>query len=606
MQNTIDIFYAIMAVFGTLLTYDIAFTILGLIAPSKKFKKSNTQYKYAVLIPARNEEKSIPLLLDSLKKQDYPADKLSVFVVAHNCTDNTAEIARNYGATVYEYDNSKERSKGFALKYLVKKIKEDNKDGIYSFDGYFLIDADVVVETNYITEMNNAFDNKRYDFYTSYVSAKNADASLSAGLRGMSSYRMNLIHYRPKSILGISPGSLGMCWLVKNYMLHDGYKSVGFADDIEFSLDAFSKGYRSTFVASAIFYTEVPGTYNSFLKQHIRWVQSTLFAFLKYFIFAIGGMFIPRDWRAKKEKREKIKRPKQNFFMTLLEQIQKRISCLDIFINALPIPFLAFITFALFPISLLIFAGATGNITGVNQYLLQILYIFLANYLASFISFVLCFVRERKYIRSSPKILLNVFIWPLIEYLLVFVNFAAYFMPHKWWVMKRNDKKKIEDIQEIPVIADFGGTKNKSKYISVCVSITVFGVLFSIFGVCLILRRALSLFEFLSYMEYHTIILMLFLGLFTTCFGIWKLFKLSNKGLLKSARFKKNMALFGFILLTLVGLALSILGMVFTISTLQKINNNLDVGYPIAIPFTISGILIASFGMWKLIADKVK
>lgn len=56
----------------------------------------------AVLICARNEEKVIGNLIDSLNKQNYPKDKIHIFVVAHNCTDNTAEVSAAHGAVVFE------------------------------------------------------------------------------------------------------------------------------------------------------------------------------------------------------------------------------------------------------------------------------------------------------------------------------------------------------------------------------------------------------------------------------------------------------------------------------------------------------------------------
>ena len=67
---------------------------------TRKFKPAKKKHKYGILIAARNEKAVIGNLLDSINKQDYPKDKLTVFVVADNCTDNTAEIARKHGAKV--------------------------------------------------------------------------------------------------------------------------------------------------------------------------------------------------------------------------------------------------------------------------------------------------------------------------------------------------------------------------------------------------------------------------------------------------------------------------------------------------------------------------
>ena len=61
-------------------------------------------------------------LIDSIHKQDYPSDLYTIFVVADNCTDDTAEIARKKGAIVYERFDDVHKTKGFALEFLVNNI----------------------------------------------------------------------------------------------------------------------------------------------------------------------------------------------------------------------------------------------------------------------------------------------------------------------------------------------------------------------------------------------------------------------------------------------------------------------------------------------------
>ena len=78
-------------------------------------------------------------MINSIRKNNYPQDKLHIFVIAHNCNDNTAEIARKSGATVYEYNNPEERTKGYALKHLFECIIRDY--GVENFDGFFVFDA---------------------------------------------------------------------------------------------------------------------------------------------------------------------------------------------------------------------------------------------------------------------------------------------------------------------------------------------------------------------------------------------------------------------------------------------------------------------------------
>jgi glycosyltransferase involved in cell wall biosynthesis len=106
--------------------YLTVYFIIGLFF-TRKFKPAKNNHKYGICIAARNEEKVIGNLLDSIHKQDYPSELLTVFVVADNCTDKTAEIARSKGAIVYERFDDKHKTKGYALEFLFDRIEEDYK-----------------------------------------------------------------------------------------------------------------------------------------------------------------------------------------------------------------------------------------------------------------------------------------------------------------------------------------------------------------------------------------------------------------------------------------------------------------------------------------------
>ena len=102
-------------IFAVVYAYRSIFVVVGLFK-TKVFAKTERQHKYAVLIPARNEETVIGNLLDSIAAQDYPAELISVFVVADNCDDKTAQIAREKGALCYERFDNEHRTKGFAYR----------------------------------------------------------------------------------------------------------------------------------------------------------------------------------------------------------------------------------------------------------------------------------------------------------------------------------------------------------------------------------------------------------------------------------------------------------------------------------------------------------
>src|SRR5262245_11617787 len=97
------------------------------------------RFRFAVLIPAHNEELLLPRLLRSLAALQYPPDLFDVHVVADNCSDHTAAVAANAGATVHErLSDEMARGKGFALRWLLERLR-CQKPG---YDAYVVLDAD--------------------------------------------------------------------------------------------------------------------------------------------------------------------------------------------------------------------------------------------------------------------------------------------------------------------------------------------------------------------------------------------------------------------------------------------------------------------------------
>ena len=202
MQLIIKICGIIGTVITVLMAYKAIFFIVGFFR-CRKFKPTDRKHEYAICVAARNEEKVIGNFLESVANSDYPLDKLTVFVVADNCTDSTAQIVRDFQkeglkVVVYEHNNPEERTKGFALKYLFEKIGEDY--GRESFEGYFVFDADNVVRANYFTKMNEAFDEGN-KIITSFRNSKNINQNWISFSYAMHWLRTCLTENRAKGVL---------------------------------------------------------------------------------------------------------------------------------------------------------------------------------------------------------------------------------------------------------------------------------------------------------------------------------------------------------------------------------------------------------------------
>ena len=119
--------------------YQIVYLFLPLIKKSRPHTAPRL-HRYAILIAARNEEAVLPHLLESIRNQDYPPELITTYVVADNCTDRTAEVARKAGARVFSRFSRTEIGKGYALNFLLNQI--DHNDDLDSFDAFLIFDAD--------------------------------------------------------------------------------------------------------------------------------------------------------------------------------------------------------------------------------------------------------------------------------------------------------------------------------------------------------------------------------------------------------------------------------------------------------------------------------
>ncbi len=268
------IFTIIVALLSLPAIHFTLFAIVGVFA-YKKYPKAQKERKFGIVISARNEEKVIFNLVESIKKNKYPQDLLTVFVVAHNCDDNTAENARKAGAVVYEYNNDKERMKGYALKHLFKCIERDY--GILSFDGFVFFDADNILAENYIAKMNDAFE--YYDekcVIIGYRNSKNFAQNIISGMYGVSFACYNVMECRGRTLCNCSGRVSGTGFLASSQVMKDGWNYVTITEDLEFTADQIMRGTKIRYCEEAVFYDEQPTSVKVMLRQRLRWAKGSL------------------------------------------------------------------------------------------------------------------------------------------------------------------------------------------------------------------------------------------------------------------------------------------------------------------------------------------
>lgn len=267
--TTVNIIVALFSLFFS------SYWIIGFFF-TRKFDPAKKQHKYAVCIAARNEQAVIGNLLDSIAKQDYPSELVDVFVVADNCTDSTAEVARSKGAVCYERFNDRDKTKGFALQYLFECIRRDY--GIETYEGYFIFDADNLLKQDYITRMNESFDSG-LKIITSYRNTKNFDENWIASTYALHWLRSIRKNHRTRSVLRLATNIQGTGFLFSNIFVKDGWNWTSLTEDRAFTVEAIARGYEISYNDRAMFYDEQPTSVRIALRQRLRWSRGHLLAF---------------------------------------------------------------------------------------------------------------------------------------------------------------------------------------------------------------------------------------------------------------------------------------------------------------------------------------
>lgn len=272
--------FIMLLVFTLCYCYQFGYVLVRFFKKQKTFTATKL-HKYAVLISARNEGAVIGELLESLHRQNYPQELLDVYVVADNCTDNTAQIAEDHGAIVYERFDRKLVGKGYALNYLFGKIYA--RSGLEAYDGYFVFDADNVLDENYVREMNKVFDNG-YEIVTSYRNSKNYGSNwISAGY-ALWFLRESKYLNGARMQCGTSCAISGTGFLVANRIIREnnGWKHHLLTEDIEFSTDNIIQGRVIGYCEQAVLYDEQPTDFHESWNQRLRWTKGFYQVFANY------------------------------------------------------------------------------------------------------------------------------------------------------------------------------------------------------------------------------------------------------------------------------------------------------------------------------------
>ena len=401
MGGTLDtIIECILRIFVFLYLYQTIYLLVGLFCKPKRFTAKN-QHRYGVLISARNESAVIAHLIESIKIRIILRN-WSMFLLLRITVRIIRRKLQGWRELLFLSGLiRKKRVKGYALNYLLGRIKQQY--GPEYYEGFFIFDADNVLEKDYITQMNTVFDNG-YLLVTSYRNSKNySDNWITSGY-GLWFLREARYLNNARMILGSSCLVSGTGFLVHKDIIkrNNGWNCFLLTEDIQFSTENIIRGDRIGYCADAMFYDEQPVRFIDSWNQRLRWSKGFYQVFFRYGRDLVKKIFI--DFK---------------------------FSCYDMFMTLLP-GLLVTAAIILAGISALIVGDGNGKV--VMDVLMSLcMYSIVASYISFFIMGLITTLSEWNRIYCSPqKKIMYLFTFPLFMFTYLPISIVAVFKKINW------------------------------------------------------------------------------------------------------------------------------------------------------------------------------
>ncbi len=248
--------------------------------PQKRIEY-NQNNRLAIVIPARNEGKTVLPLIESLKTQNYNYANFDVHIVVKEDSDPTIDMVKELMPEAFFYVDKEQKTKGHALDYCLKDICK-NKKGEY--DAFIIIDADCLLDNNFLGEMNNALGSGK-DVYNSKLVVKNylnkghKSNSWSTRCNGLIWTLMSELGNRAKSDRGITTMVLGTGLMIRASLVEkwNGWPyQKTLTEDIELQRSCALNHYSTEYVSSAICYVEESTSLHVTNIRRQRWMSGVV------------------------------------------------------------------------------------------------------------------------------------------------------------------------------------------------------------------------------------------------------------------------------------------------------------------------------------------
>lgn len=267
---------------SVIILYQLYISVFGFKRVSRDYQEHDPKLRYLVLVPAHNEEAVISGIIENLQTMDYPDELYDFYILADNCEDQTAEIARSMGANVLE--TRKESPDDPTGKPIVLQKALQTLEGYGAkYDLVMFFDADNRIDTNMFREVNSQFlDHPEADIVQCYLGCKNKKG-LVALYYYMSYTITNRFFQYAKSRIGINcvVGGTGFAVRADYLQKRGGWTAMSLTEDFELQVEATCEGKRILWNNNVRIYDEKPTRWRASLRQRIRWAQGHWFVCFK-------------------------------------------------------------------------------------------------------------------------------------------------------------------------------------------------------------------------------------------------------------------------------------------------------------------------------------
>jgi cellulose synthase/poly-beta-1,6-N-acetylglucosamine synthase-like glycosyltransferase len=234
----------------------------------KRTAEAGEDVRIAVIMPAHNEALQIKASVAAVLGVEYPVDRFSAFVIADNCDDNTAELARQAGATVFERRVPDKPGKGPALDWCLRRHREM----LAAYDAIVIVDADTTVAPGFLLEVAASLSVPGTDLVQTADGVANPEQNWRTALTYAGFALMNDVRARGRTRLGGSAGFKGNGMAFRSGLLLDyGWPAYSVVEDVEFSIRLLLDGHIIAYNPDAVLVSEMPAARRQADVQRRRW-----------------------------------------------------------------------------------------------------------------------------------------------------------------------------------------------------------------------------------------------------------------------------------------------------------------------------------------------